>query len=222
MESDKRISEVLENKKYKILYNGVDVSVKEITSVSDIPYYDKIISAIGPRFISVSTLNYAKGVERIPRYLASVRLVYPDFRWIIIGNGIRKNELQKNIVRYGLDNNVIWIDYPIPNDVVLKILSLTDYYIMLHRWSIFDLATLEAMGMGNIPILSNVGGNVEVIMDNNGELVNEGNIDCILDYVNETYLENEYLKQKNREIQEKNFSLKSMLQSYKNIIIENS
>ena len=91
---------------------------------------------------------------------------------------------------------------------------------MMHRWSIFDLSTLEAMGMGNVPILSNVGGNPEVVIDNNGLLIDEKNKNSILEYVNDTYLNINILKNKNKEIQMAHFSMKQMLHSYKKLIDE--
>lgn len=218
--SSEDLFSVLQGKEYRILYNGVDIAENIEPTSNIIDYVKRIEFSVGPRFITVSSLNHAKAVERIPEYLLSVKLKYPKFVWVIIGNGIKKDDLKSNIDKYGLKDNVIWIDFPIPNTDVLAIFSNTDYYIMMHRWSIFDLSTLEAMGMGNVPILSNVGGNPEVVIDNNGLLIDEKNKNSILEYVNDTYLNINILKNKNKEIQMAHFSMKQMLHSYKKLIDE--
>lgn len=220
MNSSEDLSSILQGKEYRILYNGVDIAENIEPTSKILDYIKRIEIGAGPKFITVSSLNHAKAVERIPEYLLSVKQKYPNFLWVIIGNGVKKDELKFNIDKYGLKDNLIWIDFPIQNTDVLAILSITDYYIMMHRWSIFDLATLEAMGMGNVPILSNVGGNPEVVIDNNGLLIDEKNKNCVLEYIEDTYPNIDFLKEKNKEIQKSHFSMKQMLQSYKNIIDE--
>ena len=45
--------------------------------------------------------------------------------------------------------------------------QISDVYIMLHRISIFDLATLEMMNYSKTVVLSNIGGNPEFNKENN-------------------------------------------------------
>ena len=55
-----------------------------------------------------------------------------------------------------------FIYYPsLPHDEVMYIHRVSDVYIMLHRLSIFDFATLEAMSARTAVILSPIGGNLD-------------------------------------------------------------
>lgn len=53
------------------------------------------------------------------------------------------------------------------HDSVMYLHKISDIYIMLHRISIFDFATLEAMSQRSAIILSKVGGNVDFDKNNN-------------------------------------------------------
>lgn len=119
---------------------------------------------------SLGTLTVAKGQDQVVEFL---RLHLEDFhkpvRYIMVGKGPLKEELLK-----GLD--AIKKDYPyfeyhyfegVPHDTVMYLHKISDIYIMLHRISIFDFATLEAMSQRSAVILSKVGGNIDFNMDNN-------------------------------------------------------
>lgn len=220
MNSSPILNDAIRMKNYSILYNGVDIQENLNESKQMDKYLIKLKNCDAPKLVTVSTLNVAKAVERIPLYLQTVKNKFQNFIWVIIGNGVQKEKLKENIKKYNLTNNIIWIDYKISNAEVLSILKETDYYIMMHRWSIFDLATLEAMGTGNIPILSNIGGNPEVIIEENGYLVDESQKDSVAQYISETFDKKETLKELNKTIQRTLFTTKKMLEAYAKVINE--
>ncbi|WP_418849244.1 glycosyltransferase, partial [Phocaeicola sp.] len=55
----------------------------------------------------------------------------------------------------------------LPHETVMLIHKISDIYIMLHRISIFDFATLEAMSQHSAIILSKIGGNLDFDMNSN-------------------------------------------------------
>lgn len=59
------------------------------------------------------------------------------------------------------------------HDEVMGVHRISDVYIMLHRLSIFDFATLEAMSQKSAIVLSNVGGNKDFNVNNNVILVDD-------------------------------------------------
>lgn len=215
MESEPELRETVERKKYAILYNGFTPGAE----TEDVPSDEtkKIIEALrnfsGFKFITVSTLNEAKGVERIPTFLNLIKQKYGDFLWIVIGTGNKEEKLAEEIKRNEIEKNVVRIKHAIPHNDILNLFSETDFYILFHRYSIFDFATIEAMAYGNVPVLTPVGGNKEMIVENSGVIVDDTqSIDSFSRLLEENTLEE--LKTRNIKLQETKFSEKAFLEGY--------
>ncbi|NBH71711.1 glycosyltransferase [Clostridiaceae bacterium] len=220
IEHNKYVKELLDKKKSFVLYNGVDIPeiLPMVKSEKVKEAINRIKNVEEPIFISVSNLNYAKGVDQIPKYLMHMRKKHQKFFWVIVGDGVMSESLCNEIAANKIEENVIWLKSKIPNTDILNLFKYGDYYIMLHRWSIFDLATLEAMGLGCIPILSNTGGNPEVIIENNGFLVDSEDYKSVAESVDNTLDLIPSLSLLNKKIQCDNFSVLSMLKRYKEMI----
>ena len=172
--SESLLNDSVHKKGFQVLYNGFtppEVLACPSHEISDL--VDFLQDYDGLKFITVAALNQAKGVERIPCYLAKIREKYPELVWVIVGNGIKAQELSAEIEKYNLSNTVCWIKNPLKHDDILNLFSMTDFYILFHRFSIFDYATIEAMSFGNVPVLTPVGGNKEVVLGDNGILVDD-------------------------------------------------
>lgn len=218
--SEPALEEIINNLKTKILYNGCDRVDNLIPSTDNIEdLLNKLKSSRIPNFVTAATLNEAKGVERIPEFLSSYRKNYGEFLWVVVGDGIKADELEQNIKKYDIQDNTIWIRSQVPHDDMLAIFQFTDFYILTHRFSIFDFSTIEAMGYGNIPILTPVGGNKEVIVDNNGVLLHS--LSDTTDF--DDFIANQDLdeaKKKNIRIAEELFSEKTFLKGYAALVSE--
>lgn len=212
LQSEPTFTPYITEGKVRILYNGV--YCPDPPEIHDeCPYLSEISDINGYKFATVAVLNEAKAVERIPMYLNAVKEAGIFFKWILIGNGVNNRSVLREIKKYGLEENIIWIQDYIRHEHILKILSMTDFYILFHKYSIFDLSTLEAMHYGNIPILTPVGGNKEVIVDSNGIFVSDfSNADSLLDTIRLNMIE--HMKQKNIQIQSERFNDYSFLKGY--------
>ncbi|MBE6924271.1 MAG: glycosyltransferase [Ruminococcaceae bacterium] len=200
----------------QVLYNGFTKPSLPDDSDAIKALRQKLEGFDGYKFATVSALNEAKGVERIPEFLAQVGKFHP-FRWIIVGSGVKAAELEKNIEKYGIGDSVIWIREPMPHDDILKIFSRTDHYILFHRFSIFDYSTIEAMSYGNIPVLTPIGGNREVIIEDNGVFVEDfGSAEGFRQFMAKAPLEE--LKNQNRQLQERCFSDEAFLRRYQTLV----
>lgn len=218
--SDMDMANIIDDKKIKILYNGFDNpgSVEPTTQIMK-QTIEELKVAIEPIFVTVAFLNEAKGVERIPEFLAQVKMKYGAIRWVIVGDGVKAVELQENISRYDLDENVIWMKDKMPHDDILALFQYTDFYILAHRFSIFDFSTIEAMSYGNIPILTPVGGNKEVIIEDNGIFINDlSNTKDFDEYVANHQLDD--MKMLNQRIADQLFSEKAFLKAYADLADE--
>ncbi len=131
-------------------------------------------------FFSVGQMTRLKGMDQIPDFLNRVRMCTgKKIYWIVVANGELKNDVKNRIATINktlpehirIDCTII--DYVIDHQKIYQLMAESDIYIMLHRISIFDFSTLEAMYMKKPIILSDVVGNDEFNCDNNILLVSE-------------------------------------------------
>ena len=167
-------------------------------------------------FFSLGTLTEAKGQDRtvsvIERY---IQKSHKKVRYIIVGNGPLAESVCKRcseIAEYY--KNFEFIYYPkLTHSEVLYIHSISDVYIMLHRISIFDFATLEAMQNGCALALSPIGGNLDFNVDDNVLFLRNAEDAEVLSDADIAVL-----KQKNKDAFEKFFSLTAFRQEYIKLI----
>lgn len=119
---------------------------------------------------SLGTLTVAKGQDKVVEFLKQhINEFSKPVRYIMVGNGPLKERLLEKLD--ALKKEHPSFDYyhyeSVPHDIVMYLHKISDIYIMLHRISIFDFATLEAMSQRSAVILSKVGGNIDFNMDNN-------------------------------------------------------
>lgn len=150
------------------LYNTVE-DIRENISVPTLQ-----TKAAGEVFISIGDFLYDKGLDRVPDFLDIYsKKSEQKVTWIAIGNTFDK-EYVENIKEKCKKLSIIAyiVDHRVAHSELMELVAMADYYIMLHRKSIFDLASLEAMQLGKCMILSDFGSNREFNVFNNVILVN--------------------------------------------------
>ncbi|BDV30047.1 glycosyltransferase family 29 protein [Microbacterium terricola] len=171
-------------------------------------------------FLSVGDFNHDKGLDRVPALLERhAALSGRRVVWIAVGAASDKErfaELEAQSKHWNFTARLI--GERMTHDRLLALLDDADYYVMLHRNSIFDLATLEAMRAGKALILSPVGGNTEVDLDGNVLFVTEETIDDAC-RVLETRDPVEW-GQRNRRVFEDEFSLERFAGRYRRMLDE--
>lgn len=194
----------------KYLYNGVSCP----TVSEDLPdWIQEVRDFDGYKFVTVANLNEAKAIERIPQYLAAVGRKGIRLTWVLVGNGVKAQNVADEIEKNNIDAHVIWMKSNVMHDDLMKLFSVTDFYILLHKLSIFDLSTLEAMHYGNIPILTPVGGNKEMITDGNGLFVDDfTDAGSFVDMIEIQDIQT--MKEKNAKIQNEMFNDRAFLKRY--------
>ena len=215
IETEPLLENLVEKKDVRILYNGIECpNIHEISPwITDIKQKTKVV------FSTVAVFNSAKAVERIPHFLGLLKQHGIDFMWILIGNGVNFPIVDAEIKKAKIEDNVIWKKDYVKHQEILELMTITDFYILFHRQSIFDLSTLEAMHYGAIPLLTPVGGNKEVILNGNGLFIDDfDNVDGVADIITNNKIS--LLKDKNRLLQKEKFNDKAMLIRYKNLVKE--
>lgn len=203
---------------FNIAYNGYErkeqiaPDEKFVKEMDDINFADIV-------FASATYLYKNKGVERIPEILADFKYQTGlKIKWVLVGSGEMEAEVQVNIQKYLDESDYIWYRRRFENqDNIFELFRRSDFYIMMHRVSVFDLSTLQAMSYGCVPMLSDVGGNKELCAYDNGVLINDSKLD-LLDFMKGCVWNTEILEDKkklNKRIVDKKFNNKAFLDGYR-------
>ena len=169
-------------------------------------------------FLSVGQFTVAKGMDRHPKFFEELlKTTEKKIRYIMVGRG----PLEQEIIR-SLDNlrktykNFHFIHIQgCTYSQIQYLQSISDIYLMLHRISIFDLATLEVMKKGKCIILSNVGGNKEFDKDNNILFFENDFSQTVQDLQKVNINE---IGEKNKKVYERYFSPENFKNSYLKLI----
>lgn len=180
----KLIARGIDGDKIKVVTNGVDMSrfkpmPKDPVLVRELGLAGKFVGGY------VGTHGMAHHLETILD-AAEKLAAGPDgelFHFILLGDGARKNELQKDAKRRGL-NNVTFVD-SVSKDEVARYWSLLDVSIIHLRktdlfTSVIPSKLFECMGMG-LPVLHGVEGE-------SADIVREGGVGLVFEPENANQL----------------------------------
>lgn len=166
---------------------------------------------------SLGTLTKAKGQDLVVDFLGKhIEDFHKPVRYIIVGKGPLKDVLLNKLDLIKQNHSTFEYYYyeGVPHDTVMYIHKISDVYIMLHRISIFDFATLEAMSQKSAVILSKVGGNKDFNLNNNilyaEDIENDHSLLANCDL--------ESLKNKNLEVFDKFFSKEAFKAQYEKLL----
>jgi len=158
----------VEAEKIKVITNGVDISRfskadKDISLVSQFELQGKFVAGY------VGTHGMAHHLETILDAALIAQENDDDFRFLLLGNGARKQELVELAKKMGL-TNMIFID-SVPKGDVARYWSLLDVSIIHLKKidlfaSVIPSKLFECMAMG-IPVLHGVMGESAEIVENN-------------------------------------------------------
>lgn len=141
------------------------------------------------KVVSCGTLTKAKGQDLALELLMKVaNLTDKKIIYLIIGSGVLKSDLENQALKAPENLKIIFLE-KVPHENVCEIFRLSDIYLMTHRISIFDIATLEAMKANCALILSKIGGNLDFNKENN--VVFSENVNDIINLIsNRNFLNN--------------------------------
>ena len=168
--------------------------------------------------LSIGGFTIAKGIDRSIDLVEEIlKQTNKKIRYIIIGKGILQQEIEQKCLK--LTHKYNNFSYIIINRCTVGempyIQQISDVYIMLHRISIFDLATLEMMNYSKTVVLSNIGGNPEFNKENN-IILWKGNNKTTAKTILNTNLEKK--GKLNKQIYDKYFSHTSYKKQYSKLI----
>lgn len=166
--------------------------------------------------LSVGTCTEAKGFDKTVEFVTNLAKQNKDvnFVWLWVGKGPLEEKVASMADKASKElPNFEYVHYrALPYAKVQYLMEIADCYVMLHRKSIFDLATLEAMKSSCALMLSPLEGNLEFNVQDNVFFVQPAS-----DFLWKED-EMEGFKHKNKEAYEKFFGNNSFKSQYQEVI----
>ncbi len=207
-----RKREGVEPSKLHTIYNGVDLSAFD-PSIQDGALrrhlgLDRVVRLVG----IVGRLAPEKDHQT---FLHSARLVverHPDVRFLIVGNGPLRSELDAMIRKLKLQAHVHMLESQQP---ITPIFAALDMVVVSSRYEGCCNVILEAMAMGKPVIATDVGGNPELVShEETGFLIPPGEPQAMAEAIERLLQQRsraQYFGQQARRIVESRFNLKRMI-----------
>lgn len=197
----------------EVIYNGIDSNAKKISSSPIEKKEGDIIASV------IGRLTEQKGHEILIKAIACLPDIAKNrFKVVFVGDGEKRDALEKLVKHLNLENNVIFAGY---QNNVYPYINSSDFTIMPSLWEGFSLAVLESYLYAKPVVGSNIGGIPELIINKKtGLLVLSGDpktlADAILYFMDNPALVKEFGNAGKQIVLDK-FTAAKMIDSYKTL-----
>ncbi len=178
------------SKKIKVVYNGVETQENEYQGQNElaqlaVPIDLKEQLGIDKDTFVITTvarISSEKGIELLIDSAKELEaMTSQKFAFVIAGDGDLMPEMKKRVRDKNLENKVFFVGY---RSDLEKIFSCADLYVCPSKTEAMSFSILEAMRSGLCVVATNVGGNPEIITE-------ENNCGCLVPYGNALALASE-------------------------------
>lgn len=146
-----------------------------------------------PLLVAVGRLTPWKCFDRILAALPDVQAQFPNAQLVIVGDGPERSRLQQLATPLG---GAVEFTGALPAEHVHRFLRAADVYVQFSTYEGLPHTALEAMAAGTPVVLSDVGGNREVVQHaRNGLLAPPGDVAALADYIVRLLSDREYARQ---------------------------
>lgn len=122
------------------------------------------ISEDAPVFITLARFTHSKGLDVLVRAMEKVHASAPDAKLIIAGQGEDFEKIGAQIKEAGLEDTVFTPGFRTDSQALL---AAADLYVNASRsGEALSFAIIEAMAMGLVPVISDAGGNPDIVDQN--------------------------------------------------------
>jgi glycosyltransferase involved in cell wall biosynthesis len=157
----------------EVIYNAIDPSRYVLACTKE--EARRQLGLEGKIILTVARLTPWKGIDRIIEVLPEVRRQIDRANLVVVGDGPELGNLQGLAGELGVKGDVSFVGR-VPHEEVPYYLRAADVFVLYSGYEGLPHIVLEAMATGAPVILSNKGGNREVVEDGvNGLLVPIGN-----------------------------------------------
>ncbi len=168
--------------KIKVIYNAFDPVRDNISNGVEAP---RKINLSGTILISAGRLVPWKGFNVLVEIMPEIIRQIPDAKLYIIGDGPEKENLKSQISNLKI-NDMVFLVGSVSHEDLLNYLCAGNIFVLNTGYEGFSHQILEAMAMEIPVITTNVGGNPELITNNESGI--------LIEYNNKEQLKNAILK----------------------------
>lgn len=145
-----------------------------------------------------------------------------DFVLVVVGEGVKKDKLDKLVQNYNLSKNILHITAT-SREETLHMLKNSKYVVLPSRFEGQSMFLTEAIAMGSSVITTNNTGASDIVEDgNNGFLFNAGDTEALgellLKMEQITEMESLQFSEKSKEIYHQKFSQQSIQKQFKKLL----
>ncbi len=206
--------------KIKIIYNGID-HFKYITPNNSSVKQSLGINQKGYVLGTVARLDPIKNHRLMIKALESVRQAFPETFLIIVGDGPERENLESFASKLGLSSYVIFTGF---REDIHNYMKIIDVFLLTSFSEGTAMTLLEAMASSLPCIVTEVGGNPEIVKDEETGFVIPNDNEKILSEKICKLLDDDILKKEmgvaGRKRFEENFTVDKMVSAYENIYDE--
>lgn len=207
--------------KVRIIPNGVDIERFRPLSADAALRTTLGLPPLAPVAAIVAALRPEKNHELFLEAAARVRLELPEARFLVIGDGERRAELEALAARLQLRGAVQFLG---TQSNIPELLSLVDVLVLSSHMEANPVSILEALACGKPVVATRVGSVPESVKDGvNGYLVDPGNAEQLADRMVALLADRELAAgfgAAGRELVAGHWSLERMVDGYQQLIAE--
>lgn len=124
-----------------------------------------------PLLVHVGRVAHEKNIGFLLEMVARLKLDHPDILFLICGEGPAKRDLQQQVQRLGLVDQVQFVGYLDRETELLDCYRAADVFVFASRTETQGLVLLEAMALG-VPVVSTaVMGTIDIVAPQRGALL---------------------------------------------------
>ncbi len=123
--------------------------------------------------LHVGRVAHEKNIGFLLTVLDHLRVAHPNVLLLICGEGPAKNDLEQQVKRMGLSDNVMFVGYLDRETELLDCYRAADVFVFASRTETQGLVLLEAMALGVAVVSTAVMGTIDILSPNRGALVAE-------------------------------------------------
>jgi len=208
----------LPTQKIKLIYNGIDIHKFEDKKGMEKIRDDLKISKDDIILGNVGNLREVKDHYTLILSFSKIIPNFPRVKLLIIGEGELKSNLLMLCSELGLEQKVIFLGH---REDVPSFLNLIDIFVLSSRMEGCSISILEAMASGKPVVATRVGGNPELILDQeNGFLVPPAEPEKLAEKISILLKDEELRKnmgEKGKKKAKDKFSLERMIKDYEEL-----
>lgn len=156
-------------------YDGVDLATIDVDSVTTLR--NSLLNSAVSLVCSAGRLDQQKGYIYLVQAARRVVDIRPDVLFIIAGDGPLRSQLERQITDLRLRDHFRLLGF---RQDVQKVIAASDLFVSSSLWEGLPIVAVESIILGKPLVLTNVGGNPEVVIEGkNGYIVPTADADAL-------------------------------------------